>query len=83
MLSMCLHLVKLNICVKIILVETSFCFHLQDFFIIVYNVHTFTVTQLMFTNLKQFTRVLELNRHRNKYKILKQNLAQYCLSREI
>ena len=51
------------------LVETSFCFHLQDFFIIVYNVHTFTVTQLMFTNLKQFTSVLELNRHRNKYKI--------------
>ena len=37
----------------------------------------------MFTHLKQFTRVLELNRHGNKYKILKQNLVQYCLSREI
>ena len=36
----------------------------------------------MFTHLKQFTRALELNRHRNKYKILKQNLVQYCLSRE-
>ena len=41
------------------------------------------VTQLMFTHLKQFTRALELNRHRNKYKILKQNLVQYCLSREV
>ena len=65
-------LVKLNICVKILWVETSFCFHLQDFFIIVY-VHTLIVTQLMFTHLKQFTRALELNRHRNKYKILKKS----------
>ena len=32
----------------------------------------------MFTHLTQFTRALELNRHRNRYIILKQNLVQYC-----
>ena len=35
----------------------------------------------MFTHLTQFIRTFEINRHRNGYKILKQNLVQRRLRR--